>query len=386
MPPKRAAAGAPPLPAAGDPLGLPTPPHLSAFDNLNISATSSGGEEASDEDDEDYEEEDDDEGVQLPHAVMKRVLALKQLQDKRTDVFNEYKAARIELEAKFRPRYTELYVERKDIVNGDKEPQPVDGEQADEHPEEEENEPVKGVPQFWLQSLLRHEALADLIEENDMECLAHLTDIRCTDKDDLMGFTLEFDFSENTFFSNKTLTKSYETAAILDLGEPLIESVKGTQINWHSMKTNLCEKVIKQKPNRRGGRGRGGASSKTKKTDSFFKFFLEPHLADTDDDDEDEEEIEQPYELSYEMDYEVALVLRNHIVPNAVLWYTGEAVSDDEDDEMDEDGDEDESEGHVSGVGTSGGLLTFGAPPAASSSGTAAAGSADPENPECKQS
>jgi hypothetical protein len=33
-----------------------------------------------------------------------------------------------------------------------------------------------------------------------------------------------------------------------------------------------------------------------------------------------------PYELNYEVDYEVALVLRNHIVPNAILWYTGEAV------------------------------------------------------------
>lgn len=43
------------------------------------------------------------------------------------------------------------------------------------------------------------------------------------------------------------------------------------------------------------------------------------------------------------MDYEVARIFRNHLIPNAVLWFTGEAVSDVEDDEeTDEDEDEEE--------------------------------------------
>lgn len=42
------------------------------------------------------------------------------------------------------------------------------------------------------------------------------------------------------------------------------------------------------------------------------------------------------------MDYEVARIFRNHLIPNAVLWFTGEAVSDDEDDE---ETDEEVSEG-----------------------------------------
>lgn len=37
------------------------------------------------------------------------------------------------------------------------------------------------------------------------------------------------------------------------------------------------------------------------------------------------------------MDYEVARIFRNHLIPNAVLWFTGEAVSEDEDDEDEDD-------------------------------------------------
>lgn len=37
------------------------------------------------------------------------------------------------------------------------------------------------------------------------------------------------------------------------------------------------------------------------------------------------------------MDYEVARIFRNHLIPNAVLWFTGEAVSEDEEEEDDEE-------------------------------------------------
>jgi hypothetical protein len=47
-----------------------------------------GAEDDSDGD-EDYEE--DDGNMTLPASVMKRVVALKELQDKRTAVFDEYK-------------------------------------------------------------------------------------------------------------------------------------------------------------------------------------------------------------------------------------------------------------------------------------------------------
>eukprot|EP00953_Heterococcus_sp_UTEX-ZZ885_P025416 13817-Heterococcus_DN1.PRE.1 len=351
----------------------------------------------------------------------------------------------------------------------------------------------------------RSDIWQDLIYPNDAECLSHLTDITCKDREDLMGFTLEFRFDTNPYFTNTVLTKTYETANLLDhlctpavtqscvymtpeltavsnlngmsiavvaftqhssCGEPLLESVKGTEIQWHPKK-NLCEKTVKQKAGKPRGRNAQPqrVTVKTKKpndsnlpqldankantalthcncslllpllfvnvtlynkqTDSFFKFFMEPIMADMDDEEEEDvryidyryktlwpfispfklsavfavqrdthyntacsslscwvcgvcevcslmircdrnisstsllhiangnmltvgderslliqlQEESAPYELNYEVDYEVALVLRNHIVPNAILWYTGEAVSDDEED--DEEGDED---------------------------------------------
>ena len=46
------------------------------------------------------------------------------------------------------------------------------------------------------------------------------------------------------------------------------------------------------------------------------------------------------------MDYEVARIFRNHLIPNAVLWFTGEAVSED-DDEVEDDEEEEEEEEEV---------------------------------------
>lgn len=52
--------------------------------------------------------------------------------------------------------------------------------------------------------------------EPDLEALYYLSDVRCVDKDDLLGFTLQFHFDDNPFFSNAVLTKRYDTANIMD--------------------------------------------------------------------------------------------------------------------------------------------------------------------------
>lgn len=56
------------------------------------------------------------------------------------------------------------------------------------------------------------------------------------------------------------------------------------------------------------------------------------------------------------MDFEIALLIMNQIIPNAIMWYTGEAgdsdfdpevmfgESDDEDDEEDGDGNDDQDD------------------------------------------
>lgn len=52
--------------------------------------------------------------------------------------------------------------------------------------------------------------------EGDLEALYYLSDVRCVDKENLLGFTLEFHFDDNPFFTNAVLTKRYDTANIMD--------------------------------------------------------------------------------------------------------------------------------------------------------------------------
>ncbi|CAN0302969.1 unnamed protein product, partial [Discosporangium mesarthrocarpum] len=70
------------------------------------------------------------------------------------------------------------------------------------------------------------------------------------------------------------------------------------------------------------------------KMESFFKFFQDPIYRAEEEEEEDEEE---PYNFFLEMDYEIALIFRNHLIPNAVLWFTGEAAGDDDEDDDEEE-------------------------------------------------
>ncbi len=77
---------------------------------------------------------------------------------------------------------------------------------------------------------------------------------------------------------------------------------------------------------------------------SFFHYFSEPsnNMGEDEDEEGDEEGGSDQYKLSVDEDYEVGHSFRAEIVPEAVLWFTGEAA-DDEDYDF-EEGDEDEAE------------------------------------------
>jgi len=81
---------------------------------------------------------------------------------------------------------------------------------------------------------------------------------------------------------------------------------------------------------------------------SFFNFFspsaLFGPMEDSEElDDEDKESL-------LEADYELGISVREQVIPNAVLWYTGEIVEavegeeGEEDDDDDEEGEEDEDD------------------------------------------
>lgn len=71
-------------------------------------------------------------------------------------------------------------------------------------------------------------------------------------------------------------------------------------------------------------------------------------------DDEDEEDAEDAVQAALEADYELGVELKEQIIPNAITFFTGEAMEsmygegdDDDDDDIDEEGDEDDYNSEV---------------------------------------
>lgn len=67
-----------------------------------------------------------------------------------------------------------------------------------------------------------------MVQEYDEPIISHLTDIKLKFHTDPMGFTLEFHFSENDYFTNKVLTKYYEMKCEPDEDDPF--SFEGPEI------------------------------------------------------------------------------------------------------------------------------------------------------------
>jgi len=273
------------------------------------------------------------------------------------------------LEKKYEALYAPYFSKRTEVVSGAREPTQEEVAAAkaaiakrDTEDEAEGGEPVtpipagpatnaKGVPQFWLTTLLNSE-FGQIISEKDKEALKYLTNVTTTEKEDeetgLNHVSLTFTFDTNPFFTNTVLTKTYNVQEMQ--GQLMIDSIDPAEINWNEGK-NLCYKKVTKtvgggRGGKRGGRGgnKGGARQVTSEepVPSFFHFFA-PNL----DMFEDEEEAE----AAQEEDFELGMTLKEEIVPNAVLYFTGEVGAEDDDDEEmefgeveDEDDDEDEED------------------------------------------
>ncbi|CAF1646830.1 unnamed protein product [Adineta ricciae] len=315
----------------------------------------------------------------LPADVVRRVNALRNLQVEHHKIeagfFEEVHA----LECRYLSKYQPLYEKRLNIVKGAYEPTDAevkcafDGDEADEEAkkteetgeksdeQKKEEEKTVGIPEFWLQVFKNSDVLAELIKEHDEPVLKHLIDVRITMQNEAAqkGFTIEFEFTPNEYFSNTILTKFYELRTGLDEHEPLayegpeIIKSKGCDIQWNKGK-NVTVKMVKKRQKHKN-RGTIRVVTKEVQTESFFNFFKPPTVPeDADAELEDNEEMN-----SLAADFEIGHMLRDSIVPKAVLYYTGEAGDDedgdfdedeededDDDDDDDEDPEEDEDEGH----------------------------------------
>jgi len=142
------------------------------------------------------------------------------------------------------------------------------------------------IPSFWL-TVLKKSELMDLINDNDAKVLEYLTNIEIKNND--KGYIIDFEFDENPYFSNKTLSKSI----IEDDEKP---KSKGTKINWKEGKNLTKEEVIEK--------------NKTKKVDieSFFQYFR----------DTDEESLEI---VPYDSQIEFCLTIRDTVYGKALDFY-----------------------------------------------------------------
>jgi len=311
--------------------------------------------------------------MNLHPVVKRRIKALKKLQKKCLDIESKFYEEVHALECKYASQYDPLYEKRKDIIGGVVEPTDSDCEWASEDEEEDDaiaeelkkkmnlggdgdaktpgsDENAKGVPEFWLHIFRQVDTLSEMLQEHDEPIVRHLEDIKVkySDPGKPMSFELEFLFSENDYFTNKSLSKVYMMRAEPDEADPLsfegpeIIKCTGCKIDWKKGK-DVTVKVIKKRQKHKS-KGSVRTIEKKVKADSFFNFF-DPPIVPTPED--GAEEMDEETEALLAADFEIGHFFRDRIIPRAVLYFTGEALEDEDDDyeeEEDEDGDDEDDD------------------------------------------
>ncbi|XP_035646282.1 nucleosome assembly protein 1-like 4a isoform X3 [Oncorhynchus keta] len=302
----------------------------------------------------------------LPKAVKRRVYALKKLQVQCASIEAKFYEEVHELERKYAGLYQPLFDKRRDVVTATVEPTDEECEWHNDREEEEElaeelkkkaaveekkedaapEEDPKGIPEFWLTIFKSVDMLSDMLQEHDEPILKHLQDIQVkfSEPGQPMSFTLEFHFEPNGFFNNAVLSKVYKMKSEPDDDEPFsfegpeIFDCEGCQIDWHKGK-DVTVKTIKKKQKHKG-RGTVRTVTKQVPNDSFFNFFNPIKVSPDGEPDEEAE-------FTLATDFEIGHFFRERIVPRAVLYFTGEALEDDEsfEEEELEEGDEEEQDG-----------------------------------------
>merc|ERR1712227_311381 len=96
---------------------------------------------------------------------------------------------------------------------------------------------------------------------------------------------------------------------------------------------DVTVKVIKKRQKHKS-KGSVRTIEKKVKADSFFNFF-DPPVVPTPDD--GVEEMDEETEALLAADFEIGHFFRDRIIPRAVLYFTGEALEDEDDHDDDED-------------------------------------------------
>ncbi|CAO0802724.1 unnamed protein product [Mucor circinelloides] len=286
-------------------------------------------------------------GEPLPAAVQRRINGLKFLQSKHTELEGKFQEEVLALEKKYLELYRPYYDKRAQVVAGKYEPteeevaigakvdedsedeQEPAAEKIEEDKEDEEN--VTGIPEFWLTALKTHPQIGETISDEDCDALKHLVDIRMTYLEK-PGFRIEFEFSENDYFTDKVLTKTYHYQDNVSGGDYVYDFAEGCKINWKEGKDLTV--TVETKKQRHKGTNKTRVVKRTVPAETFFNFFNPPTIPE-EEAELDEEEAEG-LDAKLEADYEMGEEFKEKIIPHAVDFFTGKALDyedyDDEDD------------------------------------------------------
>ncbi|KAL4769199.1 hypothetical protein BDW60DRAFT_195653 [Aspergillus nidulans var. acristatus] len=282
----------------------------------------------------------------LPPHLKTRVRALQSIQQDKTVLDAKLQREIRALEKTYWVNYAPLFQRRFDIITGHLDPSQDRSGKVNGPP---------GIPDFWLTAMNNHPDISMRIEEADEPVLKFLTDIRVEYGEDF-DFSLVFHFAPNEYFSNLMLRVKffYQKNFTGEWPDPL--KVVGDRIDW--------------RPGKRLAGLQGGMyltmsaffililylltvlyvdqnNEDEDKIGSFFDLFSPPTIKSGANEEEKEE-----FEFLLEAEFVFAEELKDELIPRAVDWYTGDAVSDDGDedeDEDEEDNDEDSDEGSDEG-------------------------------------
>jgi hypothetical protein len=344
----------------------------------------------------------DNHGLNLPKDVIRRVNALKNIQERMVDIETKFYDELHHLECKYASMYEPLLNTREKIVSGEHEPSDQEakwtiddltGETATDLAADLKSKmnlendtasaaaaaaaenaatPATGIPEFWLTAMKNTDIIGETVQEHDEPILKYLKDVRVRLHDTKpYGYTLEFYFTDNEFFSNKVLTKTYELTTEKDARDPLgydgpsLYRSVGCTIDWVKGKDVTVHLVKKKQKHKSSGTIR--VVTKEEKQDSFFNFFESPSEdgyrpsfkalmknngkpvggENGEEQEEEEEEIDEETEDLFEADFEIGHFFKEFLIPKAVLYFTGELIDENEDYDG-EEGEEDDEDLKVS--------------------------------------
>lgn len=295
----------------------------------------------------------------LPKTLRNRLAYLGELQDQHDELAEKLHEEQVALQRKYEKLWDPLFQKRAAIVQGKEEaPDALHSGEEDENKEAEPESDVSGIPDFWMHVLQSHKGWNEEIQDKDIPILSHLVDIRTVnlrDEEDVStsnndgdddeeddddegpkGFKIIFEFSDNPFFSNKEVVKTYYMVSD-DASDPVLQKATATTIQWASGKNPGVKLQKKKAP-----KGKSRPPVRSTRVPTFFDFFSPPTVPETES--ELTEEGMDELQNALEKDYELGELLRDDIIPYAIKWFTGEAQMEDSDEEEDLDEDDDEDD------------------------------------------